>query len=54
MLFKEDCNLNSDAGLPPVKPEWHTPVTIVLEIAQHTLSKAGGDGDSCDSTHGHS
>lgn len=36
------------------RPEWHAPVTTVLEIADWTLSKSGGDADSCDSTHGHS
>ena len=36
------------------RPEWHPPVTTILEIGEWTLSAAGGDGDSCDSTHGHS
>jgi hypothetical protein len=34
------------------RPQWLRPVTSVLEIEQLTLSKAGGDADSCDSTHG--
>jgi hypothetical protein len=48
MTAHNECNA-LETG--PEKPDWQRPVTVLMDVAEATLSHTGNDGDSCDSKH---